>query len=347
MAQSNFHHSNHYLDTATVGLPPRTTTKAIAETLKLWEEGNLDILAFDQAIEAATRDFASLVKTSHKNIGIISQVSTASAQVAASVSPGGTVLLAMEDFTSVLFPFMTRASMGQINLRIVPLVKFIDSIDDSIELAAVSAVQSSSGKVIDLTVLSERCKLHGVRSYLDATQAITWLDINSELFDVIAVAAYKWLCSPRGTGFIYVQEEARNWLQPIFSNWYAGENPWTSIYGPPLRLASDTRRYQLSPDWFGWVGAQHSMDLISKIGVAAIKNHNLELSNAFTNEYGLGPTDSAIVSIPVELQPQLLHERNLRTSYRNNNLRLSFHFYNNLNDVEAMLQLLRDSAKSL
>ena len=32
---------------------------------------------------------------------------------------------------------------------------------------------------------------------------------------------------------------------PVAANWYAGDNPWTTVYDLPMRLASDARAYDL------------------------------------------------------------------------------------------------------
>jgi hypothetical protein len=36
-------------------------------------------------------------------------------------------------------------------------------------------------------------------------------------------------------------------LTPHYAGWYAGDDPWSSVYGGPLRLASDARRFDVSP----------------------------------------------------------------------------------------------------
>ena len=38
-----------------------------------------------------------------------------------------------------------------------------------------------------------------------------------------------------------------DWMVLRHSGWYAGDDPWQSIYGPPLRLAMDARRFNVSP----------------------------------------------------------------------------------------------------
>ncbi len=43
-------------------------------------------------------------------------------------------------------------------------------------------------------------------------------------------------------------------LVPLHAGWYAGENPWTSVYGLPLRLAGAARGLDSSPVWLAHIG---------------------------------------------------------------------------------------------
>ena len=58
-----------------------------------------------------------------------------------------------------------------------------------------------------------------------------------------------------GSAFMAIRQEHLEPLLPDAAGWYAGDDPWTSIYGLPLRLAPDARRFNLSPSWFCWAGA--------------------------------------------------------------------------------------------
>src|SRR4029453_6779476 len=113
---------------------------------------------------------------------------------------------------------------------------------------------------------------------------------------MLACSAYKWLCSPRGTAFRTVSPQLQERLTPHAAGWYAGEDPHASYYGPPLRLARDPRRFDVSPAWFPWVATAQTLEVLLDIGVEAIHEHDLRLANRFRAGLGLPPGDSAIVS---------------------------------------------------
>lgn len=335
--QAEFNAVNTYLDTATMGLPALSTRNEIATQLAAMAAGTCDATAFDQHIARARSAFGDIVQCPTDWLAIIPAVSIASGVVASHLKPGQKVLLAEEDFTSVLFPFLQAQREG-IEPIIVPLDEVIDRIDDDIDWVAVSAVQSSDGRRLDMEALAQACRAHDVRSYIDLTQGASWIDIDATRFDVTATGLYKWLLSPRGTGFMTVKPELWDSLQPTAAGWYAGQEPWHSIYRPPLRQADNARRYDVSPAWLCWAGAAPALEMIAGLGTAAIGQHNLALANQFRARVGLEPGNSAIVSLPME--DKLIaaaRAGGIAFAGRDGRCRFSFHLYNTPQDVETAL----------
>ena len=222
----------------------------------------------------------------------------------------------------------------------MPLADVAEAIDARTTLVAVSAVQSSTGEVADLDAITEAARHHGALVAVDATQAVSWLPLDASRFDVVACAAYKWLMSPRGTAFMAVRPELLGELLPIAAGWYAGEDVHATYYGPPLRLARDARRLDLSPAWFSWVGTQPALELIERIGVDRIHAHDVALANRFRAGLGLPPGDSAIVTTDVPGAEERLARAGIRASVRAGALRVSFHVYNADADVDRALEAL-------
>jgi selenocysteine lyase/cysteine desulfurase len=103
---------------------------------------------------------------------------------------------------------------------------------------------------------------------------------------------FPWLAAPD-------VEQLRERLTPYAAGWYAGEDVHASYYGPPLRLATSARRFDISPAWFSYVGAAPALELIEEIGVAAIQAHNVRLANRFLAGLEQPPGNSAIVTVDV------------------------------------------------
>ena len=129
-------------------------------------------------------------------------------------------------------------------------------------------------------------------------------------------------------------------MMPISAGWFAGADVHSSYYGPPLRLASDARQFDVSPAWFSWIGVATSLDVVEQLGVAAIATHNVGLANAVRMGLGLAPSDSAIVTLDVPDAEQRLSAAGIRASVRGGRVRMSFHVYNTDADVDRAVEAL-------
>jgi selenocysteine lyase/cysteine desulfurase len=334
-ALADFAAGPRYLNTATVGIPPRAAVRAVRRCLDEWERGELDPYRFDDAVARSRTAYARIAGCAAADVGIVGQVSVASGMVARSLADGATVLCAREDFTSVLFPFLADQ---RLQVRLVPLDELLDHIDGSIDLVAVSAVQSSDGRVLDLDRLATVAAANGTHTYVDVTQGAGWLRLDAGRFDVTACGAYKWLCAPRGTGFVTVRRDA-TWVQPVHAGWYSSEHPWESIYEPPLRLAGDARRFNVSPAWFGYAGAAESLEALGRIGVEALGRHSVGLADRFRNALGIEETTGAIVSMATPRGDELTAD-GFAIAGRAGKIRLSFYLYNTAADVDRAVAIL-------
>jgi selenocysteine lyase/cysteine desulfurase len=281
------------------------------------------------------------VETTPDRVTIGNQVSTLTALVASALPDGARVLAAEEDFTSVLFPVLAHADRG-VQVRTVPLSGLVDAIGPGVDLVAVSAVQSADGRLVPggLDALASAAARHGCLTYIDATQAVGWLPFHADRFDFVSCAAYKWLLSPRGTAFGVIRRERLGMLRPLYAGWYAGDDPWTSIYAPPLRLAKDARRLDISPAWLAWVGTLPALELLAEVGIDAVHRHDLALANALRARLGLPPSDSAIVTVAADGGLERLRTAGIKASVRAGAVRVSFHLHNTDADVDAVARAL-------
>jgi selenocysteine lyase/cysteine desulfurase len=340
-AATFFSPSGVYLNTAAIGLPPRSVSQALHAIIDRWSTGDIGAQEFDASVAAARASFARLVGVSPDCVATDAAASSLVGLVAASLPRGSEVLCADGDFTSLLFPFLERQEAGEISVRSCPLEEIAERVDARTALVAVSAVQSLDGRICDFAAIEQACRQFGARSLLDATQAVGWLPIEGARFDYVVASAYKWMLSPRGTAFMSINPELVRSLRPRGAGWYAGENIWESIYGAPLRLAESARRLDISPAWFMWLGCAEALAFIERVGVPAIHAHNLNLSAAFFDHLGRPPPGSAIVSIPGDGVFEALAAAGIAASRRGGATRLSFHICNTTHDAISAAEVIR------
>jgi selenocysteine lyase/cysteine desulfurase len=150
------------------------------------------------------------------------------------------------------------------------------------------------------------------------------------------------LLCPRCTPFPAVAPDLLDDLRRLAAGWYAGDDPWTSIYGAPLRLAKDARRFDLSPAWFSWVGSAESLELLAGLDMAAVRDHNVGLADALLARLDLPGQGSAIVTLDAsDGASERLAAAGVRTAVRAGRVRASFHLYNDAADVDLAVAALR------
>lgn len=341
LAQQEFDPDVVYLNTASMGLPPRRALDAVRRAQDEWSSGTASPAAYDAPLAAARADYAALVGAAPSSVAVGSQVSAFVGLVAASLPAGSEVLTAAGEFTSVVFPFHAQEARG-VRVREVPLDSLAEEVTPRTSLVAVAAVQSADGRLADLGALRAACEANGARVLLDTTQAAGWLPVDASRYAYTVGGGYKWLLAPRGTCFFTVRPEFIDELVPHWANWYAGEERWESLYGAPLRLAEDARRFDVSPVWHAWVGQAPSLELLNGIGVDVLHEHALGLANRFRTAVGLPPGDSAIVSAAVDAgTPGELERAGIVSSTRAGRMRLAFHLYNTESDADRAAEAVR------
>ncbi|WP_309114420.1 aminotransferase class V-fold PLP-dependent enzyme [Saccharothrix sp.] len=321
-----------YLNTASIGIPPAPVAAEVADAVRRWAAGLDGPTSAEPAVTTAREAFGKLVGAPVSQVASGASVSQLVANVAAGMRPGSRVLVARGDFTSLTFPFAARGcEITEVDLADVPTAAA------GHDLVAVSVVQSADGRIVDLDGLREA----GVPVLLDATQAVGWLPLTLDWADYVVAAGYKWLMSPRGSAWLACSPVGVERAEPVAANWWAGEDPWDSVYGLPLRLAGDARRLDISPVWLAQYGAAVALPYLASLDLAAVRDHNVALADSLLSSLGLPTRGSAIVSLELtQEQADRLAAAGVRSATRAGRTRLGFHLYNTAADVDLVLEAL-------
>lgn len=336
-----------YLNTPSCGIPNYLTKRLLIEGIENWQRGLIDPVLWDVPTNASRRSFARMVHVKPEHVSVGAHVSTYAGMWAESIPDDARVLVANNEFTSLLFPILQQRRRG-VRIHVAPANALIDAIDSDTDWVAVSAVQSADGYVTDLAALAEKAQRAGARVVIDATQAAGWLPINAADFDVVIAAGYKWLTCPRGVTFAYFSDWAIDNIGPITAGWYAGADVHNSYYGEPLRLAEDARRFDVSPVWPAIVGAPPALTVLGSSRVEENFAYNTGLANQFAASLGIAQPNSAIVSVPVDDDvANRLREVGIMYSQRQGRGRFGFHFYNSIDDVDRLAECFEPQIKRM
>ncbi|QFZ22656.1 aminotransferase class V-fold PLP-dependent enzyme [Saccharothrix syringae] len=321
-----------YLNTASIGVPPRPAAEAVAAAVGRWAGGQDTPDSAEPSIAAARAGFGRLVGVPAARVAQGATAAHLVAMVAAALPEGASVLVARGEFTSVTFPFAARGlRVTEVDLDEVPAAA------GGHDLVAVSVVQSADGRVVDLGGL----RAAGVPVLLDVSQAAGWLPLDLGWADWVVGVGYKFLMAPRGCAWLACSPSALERTVPVAANWYGGEDPMATVYGLPVRLASDARRFDVAPVWLSQYGAAESLAYLASLDLAEVRDHNVGLADALLTGLGLPARGSAIVSLDVPpAAAERLAAAGVRSSVRAGRVRLAFHLYNSAEDVELVLEAL-------
>ena len=321
-----------YLAACTLGLPADVTRDAVRRDLERWSLGEATAADYSAALERARGHAATLLGTGADRIATGSQVSVFTGLAAASAPTGAEVLCVDGDFWSVVGPFLAR---GDLRVRHVPLDALADEITPSTWLVSYSLVQSATGELADAASVTEAARDAGALILLDTTQATGWMPTTDLDADLTVCHAYKWLGAPRGAAFAAMSDRAVDEFVPHTAGWYSGDDPWASCYGPELHLAEGARRFEVSPAWHAWTGAEAALGFAVSLDMDDVRRHDVGLANTFREGLGLEASDSAIVTWPDADGSDLaaLTAAGVVASGRAGRARVAFHLWNDEQDV--------------
>ncbi len=242
------------------------------------------------------------------------------------------------EFTSTSFPFAAQAARG-VTVTELNSDELVTTACDY-DVVAASLVQSANGAVLDVDALRANVAGADTLTVIDVTQALGWKKVDLPWVDVTVAAVYKWLMAPRGTAWMSLSDRVSSSMIPHAANWYAGEEPWSTIYGLPLRLADNARRFDVSPTWFSVLGSGLTLPWVASLDRAAVEAHALGLASKLRTELQLPQEPSAIVSIPTAAAEEI-RQAGIRASIRAGAVRVGFHLYNTEDDLDRLLEVLR------
>jgi len=263
------------------------------------------------------------------------------------------VLLLEGDYPSLNWPFESRG----FEISYVTVSKNLEEAifnaikTKGITVLALSVVQWLNGIMIDLSFLKKlKEEFKDLLIISDGTQFLGTKQFNfSESgIDVIGASAYKWLLSGFGNGLILVKDEVKERFSLVAKGFGSGRN--SIEFEDKRTFCKHLEPGHLDSLNFGSLG--FSINFLDKLGLKNIENQNTQLSQhakiAFED---LGILDevstsrkrhSTIFNIKGDKQ---VFEELLRNEVvcvqRGDGIRISFHFYNTLDEVKEIVKILK------
>ncbi len=227
---------------------------------------------------------------------------------------------------------------------------------------------SSTAMTLPVGELCGRAREAGIRTIVDGAHAPAHLPLNLRELDADFYAGncHKWLCAPKGAGFLYVRRELIERLEPPFLDLHAAE--W--LPGGGYEVRGDARRFENWESYCaGRVGLGVAVDYALEWGLEAIRDRVCSLAELLRERLGavegvavhdLGLERCAIVTfsvaghdpeavaralsaerVNVSVSPASYSRLDLDARGLDALVRASVHYYNTEEELERMVELLR------
>lgn len=316
---------------------------------------------------------AGLLQCASADVSLSSSLSESVNALATSLSPEGgrdTIVVTDFDFPTTSQIWLAQQRRGLRVVRVsadadgteLPLAHFDALIDERTLLVSVPYVCYRNGVRSDVQAVIRMAHERGAKVLVDGYQAIGSLPVSARELgaDFIAGGCLKYLLGTAGMAFMYVRNSEAEALVPTTSGWFAQENihAMDIYHNDPARSA---RRFESgTPNVSAIYACIAGIKYLTNVGLEAVYQQVAHLTGLIAAEADSRnwklktPAQAdrhgammAIASTDAPLLVNRLGDEGIVVSDRDNNLRVSPHFYNSDADIQALFKALEKNAELL
>ena len=315
-------------------------------------------------IEEVRRLFAELIHADPSEIAFVTNTSEGLSAIAAGLEwkEGEGVLIPRPDFPSNVYPWVNLERQGvkvhffkrrggrfgteEVNKALSPGTR----------LLSVSSVDFATGFLCDLEALGDFCRRKGLLFCVDAIQGLGLIPMHVKEYGIhfLASGGHKWLLSAMGCGILFISKDVDSLVHPERVGWKSVVQE-EEFFRLRFDLKPDALRFEPGTmNVAGIYALGAALELLMEVGVKNVYTHVLAVNDLLYEGLRdrkvrivtpMGPKErSGILSFVPSSDPKPLYnfliEQMIRVSLRDHLIRLSPHFYNNIEDVDRFFQIL-------
>lgn len=351
-----------YLNTCSQGPLSDAVRAGLEDYIASWHEQGSPWELWVERYEAARNTFAQFIHAAPEEVAIVTSASAAINSIASALNFRERKKVVMGEFE---FPTMGHIWLAQqargadvqfvkADGNRIPAAHYKEMIDRQTCIVPLTHVCFKNGFRSELGAITRMAHAAGALVMVDDYQdcGTRPVDVKAMDLDFYVTGTLKYLLGPPGLAFMYVRKELIPSLIPTVTGWFAQANPFA--YDPQhIELSPTARRFEYgSPPVPNVYAAVPGIQLLSSVGMENVAAHIQELAQALLGRaLSLGiraktPADNpgplvVLQSTDSALLLRKLAERNIIASNRHDGLRLAFHVYNTMDDVEAVVDVLK------
>jgi selenocysteine lyase/cysteine desulfurase len=351
-----------YLNSCSQGALSDAVEAGLKDYIASWHEQGSPWELWVEQYEAARTAFAQFINASPDEVAIVTSASAGINSVASALNFQERKKVVMGEFE---FPTMGHVWLAQrtrgADVQFVsaegnriPAANYEKAIDRNTLIVPLTHVCFKNGVRSEVTTVTQIARRAGTLVMLDDYQdaGTRPIDVKAMDLDFYVTGTLKYLLGPPGLAFMYVRKELIPSLVPTITGWFAQTNPFA--FDPQhIDLSPTARRFESgSPSVPNVYAAVPGFQLLQKIGMENVAAHIKKLTQSLlSSALDLGirvktPADSAgplvvLQSKDSNLLVQKLAENDIVASNRHDGLRIAFHVYNTMDDVKAVIEVLK------
>lgn len=316
--------------------------------------------------EAVRRKIAAFINAEPEEIALTNNTSQGMNVIVDALGERGEVISSELEFPVTTLPWMHR----RIPVHRLPAdggAVGIEDIQTAMQkyptgVIALSHVQFSNGFRVNPQAVGEIKGNHAFVLNASQSAGAFKIDVKQMKIDALCSTGHKWLLSGYGSGFVYLSRELLNESMSHAIGWLSVEDPF-AMRNDEFRPRHDAAaRVELGcPHFAAIFSLGASLDLINEIGIENIQARVLELNRHLTTRLAesefevLSPLPSeesrsaetlVRADKPHEVVRQLF-QRGVIVTEKPEGIRVATHFFNNEDDVEKLIEGLKQIRPSV
>jgi selenocysteine lyase/cysteine desulfurase len=343
---------------------------AINQYLDNWLTVGMDWEAWVQEVYYAKVEFAKLINADPSEIAIATSVSEAVSSIASGLDYTGRrkkVVVTDAEFPTVNHIWLAHQKYGA-KVDFVPvnenneidINEYERYIDETTLITSITQVYYLNGFKQDIAKIAEIAHRKGSLVLVDAYQGLGTepVDVKKMNIDILTSGNLKYLFGIPGVAFLYVNKNLIPMLKPAVTGWFGQDNPFL-FQTRYLDWAPDARKFDTgTPPVLTSYAARAGLEIVNEVGVERIKDRidmlsahalngclarNLKCISPFDVNKKGGTTaiwvSHKMNSHDMEVE---LRKRNIIGSARGDVIRVAPHFYTKPQEIDFVLDQIKN-----